>query len=101
MINAIRWKLRTGAPWRDLPERYGPWKTADERLRIWTADGTWERVLAEVVVKDDSLGSLDENVEFVISVDCTSIRERQALGPGVHRRQAGRWARTRPTTPPQ
>src|SRR5205814_6422477 len=27
-INAILWKRRTGAPWRDLPERYGPWKTA-------------------------------------------------------------------------
>ena len=31
VINAILWKLRTGAPWRDLPERYGPWKTAHER----------------------------------------------------------------------
>ena len=31
VINAILWKLRTGAPWRDLPERYGPWKTARER----------------------------------------------------------------------
>ena len=27
IINGILWKLRTGAPWRDLPERYGPWKT--------------------------------------------------------------------------
>jgi transposase len=34
VINGILWKLRTGAPWRDLPERYGPWKTAHERLRI-------------------------------------------------------------------
>jgi transposase len=41
VINAILWKLRTGAPWRDLPDRYGPWKTAHERLRVWTADGTW------------------------------------------------------------
>ena len=48
VINAILWKLRTGAPWRDMPERYGPWKTAHERLRIWTADGTWERILDEV-----------------------------------------------------
>ncbi|AIJ21971.1 insertion element transposase [Amycolatopsis methanolica 239] len=36
VINAILWKLRTGAPWRDLPERYGPWKTVHERLRTWT-----------------------------------------------------------------
>src|SRR5919107_3770184 len=43
VINGILWKLRTGAPLRDLPERYGSWKTAHERLRIWTADGTWEQ----------------------------------------------------------
>ena len=46
MINGILWKLRTGAPWRDLPERYGPWKTAHERLRKWTIDGTWDKILA-------------------------------------------------------
>jgi transposase len=73
VINAILWKLRTGAPWRDLPERYGPWKTAHERLRLWTADGTWERIMAEVVTKDDSVGE----VEFVISIDSTSVRAHQ------------------------
>jgi transposase len=73
VINAILWKLRTGAPWRDLPERYGPWKTAHERLRTWTADGTWERILDHVVVKDDSVG----NVEWTISVDSSNVRAHQ------------------------
>ena len=77
VINAILWKLRTGAPWRDLPERYGPWKTAHERLRKWTADGTWDRILAVAVVKDDGLGSLEDNIELVVSVDSTSIRAHQ------------------------
>ena len=77
MVNAILWKLRTGAPWRDLPERYGPWKTAHERLRIWTADGTWERILAEVVVKDDSISSLDEATAVVVSIDSTHVRAHQ------------------------
>src|SRR5215470_3761259 len=79
VINAILWKLRTGAPWRDLPERYGPWKTAHERLRTWTADGTWERIMAEVVTKDDSIGSVGSmrEVEFVISIDSTSVRAHQ------------------------
>ena len=79
MINAILWKLRTGAPWRDLPDRYGPWKTAHERLRVWTADGTWERILDHVIVKDDSVG----NVEWTISIDSSSIRAHQhsARGP--------------------
>jgi transposase len=73
VVNAILWKLRTGAPWRDLPERYGPWKTAHERLRKWTADGTWDKVMVEVVTKDDSVGG----VEWVISVDSTYIRAHQ------------------------
>ena len=73
VVNAILWKVRTGAPWRDLPERYGPWRTAHERLRRWTADGTWDRILDEVVVKDDAAG----NVEWVFSIDSTSVRAHQ------------------------
>jgi transposase len=73
VINAILWKLRTGAPWRDLPQRYGPWKTAHERLRLWTRDGTWDKILAEVIVKDDSVGE----VEWVFSVDSTVVRAHQ------------------------
>jgi transposase len=73
VINGILWKLRTGAPWRDLPERYGPWKTAHERLRIWTADGTWEQILDQVIVKDDAVG----NVEWTVSVDSSSVRAHQ------------------------
>jgi transposase len=73
VINGILWKIRTGAPWRDLPERYGPWKTCHERLRRWTADGTWDRILDEVVVKDDAVG----NVEWVFSIDSSAVRAHQ------------------------
>lgn len=73
VINAILRKLRTGAPWRDLPERYGPWKTAHERLRIWTSDGTWDRILDEVIVEDDSVG----NVEWTFSIDSSFVRAHQ------------------------
>jgi transposase len=73
VINGILWQLRTGTPWRDMPERYGPWKTAHERLRRWTADGTWDRILDHVVVKDDSVGQ----VEWVFSVDSSVVRAHQ------------------------
>jgi transposase len=80
VINGILWKLRTGAPWRDLPERYGPWKTCHERLRRWTADGTWDRILAQAQVFDDG-----QPVEWIVSVDPrssgrTSIRLAPAKG---------------------
>ena len=41
-VEAVLWIVRTGSPWRDLPERYGPWQTAHRRLTRWRADGTWE-----------------------------------------------------------
>lgn len=45
------WRLRTGAPWRDLPERFGPWQTVYERFARWETDGTWARLLEEVWVR--------------------------------------------------
>jgi transposase len=41
VVNGIIWRTRTGAPWRDLPERFGPWQTCYKRFARWEADGTW------------------------------------------------------------
>ncbi len=73
VINGILWKLRTGAPWRDLPERYGPWKTCYERLVRWRRDGTWERLLAHAQTKSDAVGAVD----WEVSIDSTTIRAHQ------------------------
>jgi transposase len=43
--NGILWILRTGAPWKDLPERYPPYQTCHRRFQAWVRDGTYERVL--------------------------------------------------------
>src|SRR3954463_8055206 len=72
VINAILWQAKTGVPWRDLPERYGPWKTCHERLRRWTADGTWERVLAAAQIYDDG-----QPVDWIVSVDSSVVRAHQ------------------------
>ncbi|MEU0404810.1 IS5 family transposase [Streptomyces sp. NPDC006197] len=73
VINGVLWRLRTGAPWRDLPERYGPWQTAYERFARWEADGTWGRLLQQVQGCDDSVGA----VEWTVSVDSTISRAHQ------------------------
>ena len=39
IVNAILWLTRTGAPWQDLPERYGPWTTVYSRFRRWDQQG--------------------------------------------------------------
>ena len=48
VMNGIFWVLRTGAPWRDLPERYGPYTTAYNRFNRWRKAGIWDGLMAAV-----------------------------------------------------
>lgn len=48
-INGVFWILRTGAPWRDLPETYGNWKNVHRRFCRWRDKGIWERILEALV----------------------------------------------------
>jgi transposase len=73
VINGILWKVRTGAPWRDLPERYGPWQTCYDRFVRWRRDGTWERLLSRVQAKSDVVS----DVLVEVSLDSTVVRARQ------------------------
>jgi transposase len=63
--------LRTGAPWRDLPERVGPCAAAWSRFRRWTAAGVWARVLAALQRGADLSGKLDFETHYV---DGTVVR---------------------------
>jgi transposase len=58
VINGIIWRTRTGAPWRDLPERYGPWQTCYKRFARWETDGTWARIQQAVQRDADAAGEL-------------------------------------------
>ena len=84
VINGILWKLRTGAPWRDLPERYGPWRR----------DGTWDRLLADAQTKSDAVGE----VEWLVSVDSTIARAHQHAA-GARRKPSKQDAKRGSRTP--
>ena len=71
VLNAIIWRLRTGAPWRDLPERYGAWQTIYSRFRRRQFAGVWDRLLAAVQADADARGDLDWSLHFL---DGTVIR---------------------------
>ncbi len=73
MINGICWVKRTGAPWRDLPERYGPWRTAQIRFRRWAEDGTWARLKQHVI----ALAEADGDIDWHAPVDSTVVRAHQ------------------------
>lgn len=74
IVNAILWRLATGVPWRDLPERYGPWQTEYSRFRRWQRAGVWDRLLAAVQAEGDAVGALDWSVHFL---DGTTVRAHQ------------------------
>ena len=59
ILNGILWIIRTGAPWRDLPERYGPWATVAGRFYRWRKAGLWARLWAAVQQQADAAGQLD------------------------------------------
>jgi transposase len=65
VIKGILWILRTGAPWRDLPERYGKWSTVASRFYRWRKSGIWERILVQLQAEGDAQGELDGEVHFV------------------------------------
>ena len=52
-INGVFWILRTGAPWRDLPETYGNWKNVHRRFCRWRDKGIWEKILEALVDDTD------------------------------------------------
>ena len=63
IMNAIFYVLRTGMPWRDLPERYGPYTTAYNRFNRWSRRGIWKRVFDQLASKSrDSLYLIDSTI---------------------------------------
>ncbi len=63
IMNAIFYVLRTGMPWRDLPERYGPYTTAYNRFNRWSRRGIWKRIFDALASKSrDSLYLIDSTI---------------------------------------
>jgi transposase len=74
IINGILWILRTGAPWRDLPDRYGNWKTVSSRFYRWSKLGIWEQISVALQHENDAKGLVDWEVHYM---DSTIVRAHQ------------------------
>jgi len=57
-IDAVLYRAKTGVPWRDLPERFGPWKTVYNRFANWAERGVWEKVFKALQLEVDETGSI-------------------------------------------
>ena len=74
ILNGILWILRTGAPWRDLPDHYGPWSTVASRFYRWQKAGIWQGLLETLQQQGDADGQIDWEKH---TVDSTIIRAHQ------------------------
>jgi len=73
LIDGIRWRVRAGAPWRDVPARYGPWQTVYGLFRRWQRDGTWRQAVTALQARADAAGL----ITWDVSVDSTVARAHQ------------------------
>lgn len=84
MVSAILWVLRSGAPWRDLPERYPKWKSVHTRFLRWSKRGVWKQVLDGLAVDlDDELAIIDASIVRVHQ-DAVGGKKTAASTSGVH-----------------
>lgn len=73
VLNGIFWRLRTGAPWADIPSRYGPHTTCVNRFNRWRKAGVWDRLLRAVSK------AYDGDIQMI---DSSSIRVHQHAANG-------------------
>lgn len=79
-VNAVIWIARTGAPWRDLPERFGEWNSVYQRFNRWSKAGVWERGFEAVRLPD---------LEALL-LDSTIIRAHQHAGGATQKKRTKR-----------
>jgi transposase len=94
LIDGIRFRVRTGVPWRDVPAEYGPWGRIYDLFRRWQRNGTWHRVFSQLQSLADAKGA----ITWDLSVDSTVCRAL-SMRPGPGRRVACRRNRRAVSSP--
>jgi transposase len=76
------WVMYSSAQWREMPERYGSWKTVYDRFNRWSKDGTLEKMLSRLHLKLDEKGYIDMSELYV---DSTIVRASRSA-PGAQKK---------------
>lgn len=86
MLNGVFWVLCSGASWRDMPERYGPWSTVYQRFRDWRNQGTLIKMLKRMDVQLNEQGLIDLDIWCIDSASVKATRTTSRVAPkGVGR----------------
>jgi transposase len=89
LVNGIFWRLGTGAPWRDLPERYGPWQTVYHRCNALRKRGLLDRLIARLQVQRNGAGLIDPDL---FCIDGSQVRAAHAAAGAAKNKAAARRA---------
>jgi transposase len=97
MLNGMMWILCTGAPWRDLPERFGPWQTVHRYFAQWRKAGVYARIIEALQVKLDEKGLVDWELWCVDGAHVRATRAAAGAGKKAStatptNRRTTRWA---------
>ena len=87
MLNGILWRLNTGAPWRDLPERYGPHQTVYGRFADLRRSGLLDRLLGRLQLRLNEAGLIDPDL---FCIDGTNVRAARAAAGAAKKKSAAR-----------
>jgi transposase len=86
ILNGMLWVLRSGAPWRDMPERYGKWKTVNGRFNRYRGNGTFDRILKALQIRLDKQGKIDWDLWLV---DGSNVRASRVAAGARKKRVKG------------
>jgi len=92
VLNGALWILRTGAPWPDLPARYGPFQTAHRRFQSWVRSGVMEQLLIALAQHLKDAGGLDLKECFVDGTFVPAKKGGAWLGKPSGARAPRSWA---------
>lgn len=82
MLNGMLWILGTGAPWRDLPSRYGPWQSVYSRFKRWRNTGVFERILDTLgQQRDEEWLMLDGSIVQAHQDACGAAKKKNPTKP--------------------
>lgn len=89
VLSRIFYILRSGAPWRDLPERYGPWTTVYNRYNRWAKAGVWLRIFEALVEKSpECLHLIDSSIVRAQTANCLQFPRRVGSQVSCRRRSS-------------
>lgn len=80
MLNGVLWVLCSGAAWRDMPERFGPWSAVYQRFRDWRNQGTFGQMLKRLHVKLNAEGLIDLDTWCINSTAVKATRASSGAG---------------------